>query len=65
MTFPAASSLISVRGCSAGYPTQRAILMDVIPQKDRGFWSSLENLTSFTWTGSAGEPRRCFQDLPF
>jgi len=27
--------------------------MDVIPKKDRGKWNSVENLTSFTWTGSA------------
>lgn len=45
--------LLRTAAMNAGYPTQRAILMDVIPQKDRGFWSSLENLTTFTWTGSA------------
>ena len=38
---------------NSSYPIQRAILMDVIPKKDRGKWNSVENLTSFTWTGSA------------
>ena len=38
---------------NSSYPIQRAILMDVVASADRGKWSSLENLTSFTWTGSA------------
>lgn len=28
-------------------------MMDVVPKRDRGKWSALENVTSFTWTGSA------------
>jgi MFS family permease len=38
---------------NAGYPTQRAILMDVVPKSDRGKWNALESVTTFTWTGSA------------
>ena len=38
---------------NAGQPIDRAILMDVVAARDRGKWSSVENLTSFTWTGSA------------
>jgi len=38
---------------NASYPVQRAILMDLITKRQRGRWNSLENLTAFTWTGSA------------
>lgn len=39
-----------MNGC---YAINRSILMDVVAKKERGRWSSLENLTAFTWTGSA------------
>jgi MFS family permease len=45
--------LVRTAAMNSSYPIQRAILMDVIPKKDRGKWNSVENLTSFTWTGSA------------
>lgn len=45
--------LMRTSAMNSSYPIQRAILMDVIPKKDRGKWNSVENLTSFTWTGSA------------
>ncbi len=45
--------LVRTASMNSSYPVQRAILMDVIPKKDRGKWNSVENLTSFTWTGSA------------
>ena len=45
--------LIRTAAMNSSYPIQRAILMDVVASCDRGKWSSLENLTSFTWTGSA------------
>ena len=39
-----------MNGCFA---INRSILLDVVAKKERGRWSSLENLTAFTWTGSA------------
>lgn len=45
--------LVRTAAMNAGYPTQRAIMMDVVPKKDRGKWNSLESFTTFTWTGSA------------
>jgi MFS family permease len=45
--------LVRTAAMNASYPIQRAILMDLVPKKQRGRWNSLENLTSFTWTGSA------------
>lgn len=45
--------LLRTAAMNAGYPTQRAIMMDVVPKKDRGKWNSLEGVTAFTWTGSA------------
>jgi MFS family permease len=45
--------LLRTAAMNASYPAQRAILMDVVPKSQRGFWSSLENVTAFTWTGSA------------
>jgi MFS family permease len=45
--------LLRTAAMNASYPLQRAILMDVVSKKDRGKWNSLENITSFTWTGSA------------
>lgn len=45
--------LIRTAAMNAAYPLQRSILMDIVPKSDRGKWNSLENLTAFTWTGSA------------
>jgi MFS family permease len=45
--------LLRTGAMNAAYPTQRAIVMDVVDKKRRGLISSLENLTSATWTGSA------------
>ena len=45
--------LLRTAAMNASYPTQRAIMMDVVPKKQRGRWNALENVTSFTWTGSA------------
>lgn len=45
--------LFRTAAMNAGYPLQRAILMDVVKKKERGLWNSLEGVTSFVWTGSA------------
>ena len=45
--------LLRTAAMNASYPTQRAILMDVVDKRARGRWSAMENLTSATWTGSA------------
>jgi MFS family permease len=45
--------LVRTAAMNASYPVQRAILMDLVAKKQRGRWNSLENLTAFTWTGSA------------
>ena len=45
--------LLRTGAMNASYPTQRAIMMDVVEKRARGRWSALENLTSATWTGSA------------
>ena len=45
--------MVRTAAMNASYPIQRAILMDVVAKQDRGFWNSLENVTAFTWTGSA------------
>lgn len=45
--------LVRTAAMNAAYPLQRAIVMDVVGKKQRGIWSSLENLTSATWAGSA------------
>ena len=49
--------LVRTAAMNAAYPTQRAILMDAVPPSARGFWSSLENVTSFTWTVRTGVGR--------
>ena len=38
---------------NASYGVQRGILMDVVSKENRGKWSSVENLTAATWTGSS------------
>jgi hypothetical protein len=45
--------MLRTAAMNAGYPTQRAIMMDVVEKRHRGKWSALENVSSFTWTGSA------------
>ena len=67
MPAPAAIVLYLVRTASmnASYPTQRAILMDVVAANTRGCWSALENLTAATWTGSAALGGMLLQQLGY
>lgn len=38
---------------NAACPVDRSILMDYIPSRHRGKWSSIATLTNMTWSGSA------------
>ena len=45
--------LLRSSAMNASYAVQRGILMDVVSKENRGKWSSVENLTAATWTGSS------------
>merc|ERR1711918_254574 len=38
---------------NATQPLMKSILMDYVPKKTRGRWSSVDSVTSFGWSGSA------------
>lgn len=38
---------------NAPYALSRSVLMDYVPKRHRAFWSSLESIAAFGWSGSA------------
>lgn len=45
--------LVRTAVMNATFALDQSVMMDVVAKKDRAKWASLDNLTSFTWTGSA------------
>lgn len=35
------------------FPLEESVLMDAVPKNRRGFWKSLDSISSFGWSGSA------------
>lgn len=35
------------------YPLEESVIMDAVPRNRRGFWKSLDSISSLGWSGSA------------